>query len=168
MIIVGIDPGIVSTGYGLISANRQQAKMIDYGTIYVEKECEFPKRLALIYDQLVGICQKYKPEAFSIEDIFFSRNKRTAMLVGNVRGALILAGVHQKLPVFSYTPMQIKQAVTGYGKADKEQVQKMVKVILKLEAVPQPDHAADALAAALCYYYNSRYEMASAGWRKKV
>ena len=151
VVILGIDPGIVSTGYGLLSVTAGQPEVLDYGTIVIKNDFDLPSRLRGINQELVNICGRFHPQAMAIEDIFYNKNVRTAMTVGQVRGAVVLTGVLQGLTVHSYTPLQIKQAVTGYGRADKEQLQRMLKLIFKLPEVPEPDHAADALAAAFCH-----------------
>jgi crossover junction endodeoxyribonuclease RuvC len=158
VIILGIDPGVVSTGYGVLKIKQRQIELIDYGTIKVNSECELPSRLAGIYKKMERICVHYRPDALAVEDVFFNRNTKTALAVGHVRGAIMLAAAHHGLAVFTYTPLQIKQAITGYGRAGKEQVQRMLKIILKLPELPQPDHAADALAAALCHYYQGEHQ----------
>jgi crossover junction endodeoxyribonuclease RuvC len=151
VIILGIDPGIVSIGYGLLSVTAGQPAVLDYGTIVMGSSLDLSSRLQGIHQGLVEICGRFHPEAMAIEDIFYNKNVRTAMTVGQVRGAIVLTGVLQGLTVHAYTPLQIKQAVTGYGRADKEQLQRMLKLIFKLPVVPEPDHAADALAAAYCH-----------------
>lgn len=153
MIILGIDPGVISTGYGILSIKGREVRIVDYGIIKISKEEQLPSRLADVYKKIDNICLQYRPDVLALEDVFFNRNVRTALTVGHIRGAIILAAVHHGLSVYTYTPLQIKQAVTGFGRADKEQVQKMLKIILKIPDVPQPDHAADALATALCHSY---------------
>ncbi|MGB4505320.1 MAG: crossover junction endodeoxyribonuclease RuvC [Syntrophaceticus sp.] len=156
MIILGIDPGVISTGYGVIEVKEGKESLVDFGVINIDRKQELPARLSAIYDGITNVCQQLKPNALAIEEIFFSKNARTAITVGHARGAVILAAVHQGVEVFTYTPLQIKQTVSGYGRADKLQMQRMVQMILKLQEIPRPDHAADALAAALCHYYISR------------
>jgi crossover junction endodeoxyribonuclease RuvC len=156
MVILGIDPGVISTGYGLLSVAAGQPAVLDYGAITLDRKLDLPARLRGIYRALVEICGRHRPQAMAIEDLFYNKNIRTAMTVGHVRGAIILAGVHQGLSVHTYTPLQIKQAVTGYGRADKEQLQRMLKMIFRLPEIPEPDHAADALAAAFCHLNFSR------------
>ncbi|MEG3068613.1 MAG: crossover junction endodeoxyribonuclease RuvC [Syntrophaceticus schinkii] len=153
MIILGIDPGVISTGYGVIKIEGGKAGLVDCGVIKIDKKHDLPERLSGIYNGVSGVCQHFKPGAVALEEIFFSKNARTAITVGHTRGAVILAAVHQGIEVFSYTPLQIKQTISGYGRADKSQMQRMVQMTLRLQEVPQPDHAADALAAALCHYY---------------
>ena len=156
MIVLGIDPGVVSTGYGLLSAASGQPVILEYGVIVMESKLDLPSRLQGIYQGLADICGRFSPKAMAIEDLFYNKNARTAMTVGHVRGVSILAGMHWGLTVHTYTPLQIKQAVTGYGRADKEQLQRMLKMIFKLPEAPEPDHAADALAAAFCHLNYSR------------
>lgn len=156
MIILGIDPGVISTGYGAIKTKDGKESLVDFGVITIERERELPARLSGIYDGITALCRKLQPDALAIEEIFFSKNARTAITVGHTSAAVILAAGHQGVEVSTYTPLQIKQMVSGYGRADKTQMQRIVQVILKLEKVPQPDHAADALAVALCHYYISR------------
>lgn len=156
MIILGIDPGVISTGYGAIKIDERRASLIDFGVIKVEREQELSSRLNAIYQGIAGICAELRPDALAIEEIYFSKNARTALTVGHTRGAVILAAVHHGVDVFAYTPLQIKQTVSGYGRADKSQMQKVIKMILGLQEIPRPDHAADALGAALCHYYISR------------
>lgn len=156
MIIIGIDPGVIYTGYGVIKTKERCARALDYGMIKIAREQELPARLAGVYERIAGLCEQLQPDALAVEEVFFNKNARTALTVGHMRGAIILAALHQGVEVFSYTPLQIKQTVSGYGRADKEQVQRMVKLLLKLKELPKPDHAADALAAAICHYYMSR------------
>jgi crossover junction endodeoxyribonuclease RuvC len=156
MIILGIDPGVISTGYGAIKIKDGKESLVDFGVIKIERERELPARLSGIYDGIVGLCRRLQPDALAVEEIFFSKNARTALTVGHTRAAVILAAVHRGIEVYTYTPLQIKQMVSGYGRADKTQMQRIVQMILRLEKVPRPDHAADALAAALCHYYISR------------
>lgn len=156
MIILGIDPGVISTGYGAINIKEGKESLVDFGVISIDRKQDLPARLSGIYNAVSRVCQQLKPGALAIEEIFFSKNARTAITVGHARGAVILAAVHQGIEVFTYTPLQIKQTVSGYGRADKSQMQRMVQMILRLQEVPRPDHAADALAAALCHYYISR------------
>lgn len=153
VIILGIDPGVFSTGYGVLEIKEKKIQVVDYGIMKFGSESDLASRLAGIYESLERICSSYQPGALALEDVFFNRNTRTALVVGHVRGVIMLVAVHQGLSVYTYTPLQIKQAVTGYGRADKGQVQRMLKIILKLPEVPGPDHAADALAVALCHFY---------------
>ena len=168
MIILGIDPGTATTGYGVIKVksrcqNKNQSenlKLIDYGCIITKPGLENSKRLLILAEELKKIIKKYKPDAMAVEDIFFFKNLKTVIKVSEARGAILLTGEQTKIPIFEYTPLQVKQAVVGYGRADKKQVQEMVKILLKLKNIPKPDDAADALAIAICcgHSINSKLE----------
>lgn len=151
MRILGIDPGTGILGFGVIESNGQKAQLVDAGVIRTPVKEDDAVRLETIYQELTDIIVASKPEVMSVEKLFFARNVTTAMTVAQARGVVLLCARLAGLPIFEYTPMQIKQAVAGYGKADKKQMQEMVRVLLKLQTVPQPDDAADALAAALTY-----------------
>lgn len=151
MIILGIDPGIAITGYGVIECKGNSFKAIDYGIINTEANTPFPERLKILYNEMIKIINKYDPEDFAIEELFFNKNVKTAIKVGQARGVEILAGVNSNLSIYEYTPLQVKQGVVGYGRADKKQVQDMVKLLLSLKQIPKPDDAADALAIAICH-----------------
>lgn len=158
MVILGIDPGIAIVGYGLIRVEGSTSKVIDYGAIRTPASMEFPKRLKYIYDEISSLIDKHKPEELAIEELFFNKNVKTAISVGQARGVEILAAVNKGLDVYEYTPLQIKQGVTGYGRADKKQVQEMVKILLNLDKVPKPDDVADALAVAICHGSIGRFK----------
>jgi len=151
MIILGIDPGLAITGYGLIKFETQNSKfeILKYGCIVTSAKIDFAQRLKIIYDELKRLVRKYQPQRVAIEKIYFAKNTKTAMQVGEARGVITLVAVQNKIPVFGYTPLQVKQCLTGYGQASKQQVQKMVKVILNLKEIPKPDDAADGLAVAI-------------------
>ena len=149
MIILGIDPGTAITGYGVIKKDSC-LKMIDYGCIETSSNHSTAERLNILDKRLVKIINKYKPDKIAIEDIFFFKNVKTAIKVSQARGVILSRAAKTKKEIIEYTPLQIKQAVTSYGRADKSQVQKMVKLLLKLKELPKPDDAADALAAAIC------------------
>lgn len=151
MVILGIDPGLATTGYGIIElkAKSLKLKVIDYGCVRTSAKLLFAERLEIIYKELENLIKKYKPDKIVIEKIFFAKNVKTAMQVGEARGVVTLAAIQNKIPIFEFTPLQIKQALTGYGQASKDQVQKMVKTILDLKEIPKPDDAADALAIAI-------------------
>lgn len=151
MIILGVDPGTAITGYGILEHLANKFKLLEYGTIRSSNQDDPAARLYEIYQGISGIIDKYKPEQMAVEELFFNKNARTALVVGQARGVIMLAGHLKGLPVFEYTPLQVKQAVVGYGRAEKQQVQFMVKAILNLEVVPKPDDAADALAIAICH-----------------
>lgn len=158
MIILGIDPGYAIVGVGVIEYNGNKFKVIDYLAITTEAHTPFEQRLKIIYDSLEEIIVRYKPDYMSIEELFFNDNAKTAIAVGQARGVIILSAVNHGIEIFEYTPLQVKQAVVGYGRADKKQVQQMTKAILNLDSVPKPDDVADALAIAVCHAhsYNSR------------
>ncbi len=149
-IILGVDPGIADTGYGVIREEKGQTVCITYGSIKTKSTDNLITRLEILHQELNRIIKKYKPELVAIEQLFFNKNVRTALIVGQARGVALLTLQQNKLVVLEFTPAQVKQAVTAYGKSPKIQVQKMVKLILKLPKLPQPDDAADALALALC------------------
>ena len=151
MIILGIDPGLAIVGYGVIEFIGNRYKVLDYGVITTSKDTFFPDRLKQIYDELSLIIDKYNPEDLAMEELFFNKNVKTAIKVGQARGASILCAKNKGLNIFEYTPLQIKQAVVGYGRAEKKQIQEMVKILLNLKKIPKPDDAADALAVAICH-----------------
>lgn len=149
MIILGIDPGTAATGYGLVK-KQSELKAIDYGCIKTSPNFSTAERLKQTHQQITKLIKKYKPNIVAVEDIFFFKNLKTAIKVSQARGVALLTASQMKIPVAEYTPLQIKQAVTSYGRADKTQVQKMVKILLGLKEIPRPDDAADALAVAIC------------------
>ena len=151
MRILGIDPGTGILGFGVITGDHRQPRMVDAGVIRTKPHQPEGERLHIIYDSLREIVAGTQPTAVSVEKLFFAKNVTTAMAVSQARGVVLLVAQQHSLPIFEYTPMQIKLALTGYGKADKKQVQEMVKTLLKLREVPQPDDCADALAAALTH-----------------
>lgn len=151
MIILGIDPGYAIVGYGVIEKDeRGKCKVIDYGAINTPKEEDFPVRLAMIQDGMKCLIQKFKPDAVAVEELFFNQNITTGIAVAEARGVILCTAIQIVPKVHEFTPMQIKLAITGDGKADKRQVQFMTKTLLGLKSVPKPDDAADALAVALC------------------
>ena len=156
MRILGIDPGYAIVGYGVVDYSQNHFKTIDYGAIMTDKDTSFPLRLKQIYDKTAHLINIHKPEYLSIEELFFNTNVKTAIAVGHARGVLLLAAEISGIPIYEYTPLQIKQAVTGYGRADKYQVQQMMKTLLGLPAVPKPDDTADALAVAICHAHSFR------------
>ena len=172
MLILGIDPGTAIMGYGLVESGAGDSKdasgrmkpegerlrMVEYGALYTPANAPLSVRLPLLYDGLVEIIKQYKPQGMAIEELFFSKNVRTGLSVAHARGVAILAGAHLELSIGEYTPLQVKQAVVGYGKATKEQVQAMVKVLLNMDHTPRPDDAADALAIAICHIHSTAYE----------
>lgn len=156
MRIIGIDPGTGILGFGVIEIQKNKARMITAGVISTPAHTPLDERLEEIFDGLTSIIAETKPDVMSIEKLFFAMNVTTAMSVSHARGVAMLTGRKAKLKIAEYTPLQIKQTVTGYGAADKKQVQEMVKLHLKLQQVPKPDDAADALAAAITYQMMSR------------
>ena len=151
MRILGIDPGTGITGFGVIDIKRGKPSMVAGGVIRTKPQTPLPERLKIIHSDLVGLIREFEPEVMSVEKLFFAQNVTTAIAVSHARGVVLLAGEVAGLEIFEYTPLQIKQSVTGYGKATKAQVQEMVRVLLELKVKPTPDDAADALAAALCH-----------------
>lgn len=149
-IILGIDPGIADTGYGIVKNEGGRLSCLAYGSIKTSAGCNLTERLVFLHQELDKIIKKHKPEAAAIEQLFFNKNVRTALIVGQARGVALLTLSQNRLPVSDYTPSQVKQAVSAYGQASKLQVQKMVKLILGLKELPRPDDAADALAIAIC------------------
>jgi crossover junction endodeoxyribonuclease RuvC len=156
-VVIGIDPGTATTGYGVVRMNSDhELEEMDHGVVTTPSDWEEPRRLLFIYQRLKEIVEKYHPDSCAVENIFFQRNVRTAIKVGQGRGAALVAIATSNLPVGEYTPSEIKQAVVGYGNADKNQVQQMVKLLLHMNELPQPDDAADALAVAICHLHTSR------------
>ncbi|WP_248927375.1 crossover junction endodeoxyribonuclease RuvC [Paenibacillus hamazuiensis] len=155
MRILGIDPGIAIVGFGFIDKQGSRLVPVQYGSIQTEAHTDPALRLKSIYEATLQLIDKYKPDAMSIEKLFFNRNVTTALTVGQARGVLMLAAVQRGLEIAEYTPLQVKQAIVGYGKAEKRQVQEMVKMFLHLSAVPKPDDVADALAVAICHAHSS-------------
>ena len=155
MRILGIDPGYAIVGFGFIDKNGSRLTPVQYGSIQTEAHTDPGQRLKDIYESVVHLIDKYQPEALAIEKLFFNRNVTTALTVAEARGVTILAAVQKGLPVAEYTPMQVKQAIVGYGKAEKKQVQEMTRKFLNLAQVPKPDDVADALAIAICHAHSS-------------
>lgn len=151
MRILGIDPGYGIIGYGVIDKTQRQMVAVDYGVIQTPKDKSIPIRLDILYKALSDIIRKYKPDAVSVEELFFNTNITTGIKVAQARGVILLCTINECGNLFEYTPLQIKQALTGNGRAEKKQVQYMVKALLGLKEEPKPDDAADALAAAICH-----------------
>ncbi|MDP4095186.1 crossover junction endodeoxyribonuclease RuvC [Paenibacillus sp. P96] len=154
MRILGIDPGIAIVGFGFVDKQGSKVVPVQYGCIQTEAHTPEEERLLHVYEGMKQLIDKYKPDAVALEKLFFNRNVTTAMAVSQARGVLVLAAVQSGLPVAEYTPMQVKQAIVGYGKAEKKQVQEMVRMFLKLQVVPKPDDVADALAVAICHAHS--------------
>ena len=156
MIILGIDPGLATMGWGAISYDGVKPKILDYGALITPPDMPMPQRLMSLYDGVEELCRRFDPDDIAMEELFFCKNVTTAIAVGEARGAAMVAMRKHTNNLFEYTPMQIKQAVTGYGKADKKQVQQMVKLLLNLPEIPRPDDAADGLAIAITHAHSMR------------
>jgi crossover junction endodeoxyribonuclease RuvC len=151
MVVLGIDPGTANTGYGVVARRGGRLVALDGGAIETAAKLDAGERLAIIHGRVGELLDAYQPDALAVEDLYFGVNVHSAFAVGQARGVVILAGGQRGLPCCSYTPQQIKNAVCGSGRADKAQVQRMVQTLLALTALPKPDHAADALAVAICH-----------------
>lgn len=151
MRVIGIDPGTAIVGYSIIDYEKGKYTILDYGCIYTDKEDDMPLRLEKIYDKLEMLIKLWKPTDMAIENLFFFKNQKTIIEVGQARGVITLVGQKNCLNLYSYTPLQVKMGIAGYGRADKKQIQEMVKVILNLKEIPKPDDAADALAIAITH-----------------
>jgi len=152
MTIVGFDPGLATLGYGVITTDKRgKPEMVDYGVVLTPKDENLAVRLCMLERGVEQIIEKFKPDEIAIEELFFAKNVKTAISVAHARGVILLTANKVWGCIYEYTPLQIKQALTGYGRADKNQIQQMVKTFLKLKAIPKPDDAADALAVALCH-----------------
>ncbi len=158
MKILGIDPGIERLGWAILLKENNKMTAVDYDCLFTKKELSPSKRLEELYDGVSKIIKKYTPEEVAVEDLFFNTNIKTAITVGQARGVIMLAAQKQNLKLFSYTPLAIKMAITGYGRAEKEQMQKMVKNILHLDKIPTPDDTADALAVALTHCFVNKFK----------
>lgn len=151
MVILGVDPGTAICGYGLIEKEGNHLKRIAFGAILTAPETATALRLQQISHELQAIIEQYRPDVMAVEQLFFNKNVRTALTVGQARGVILLAGAEAGLDIMEYTPLQVKMAVVGYGRAEKKQVQEMVRILLCLKEIPKPDDAADALAIAICH-----------------
>ncbi len=151
MRILGIDPGYATIGFGILEAERGENRLLQYGTITTPPELEFSQRLLVIYHDMMDLLEAVKPDAVAIEELFWGHNVTTGIGVSHGRGVILLAIAQKQIPIYEYTPMQIKQSVVGYGKATKQQVMDMTRRLLKMEKVARPDDAADAIAVALCH-----------------
>ena len=151
MIIIGIDPGTAKTGFGIIKkTKKKEIKVIDYGCITTAPGLSDGERLKILNNELNKLIKKYKPTILAVEKLYFFKNLKTAMPVSQAKGVILLTAAKKKIPVYEFSPLQVKMAIVGYGRADKKQVQKMIKVLLNLNEIPKPDDAADALAIAIC------------------
>ena len=158
MIILGIDPGTAAMGYGIIETKKEKHKALGYGCIKTTPKTPFPQRLKIIYQELGRIIQEYSPDIIAMEQLFFARNARTAISVGQAQGMVFLAAADADLEVLRYPPLQIKMVLTGKGRAEKSKVQKKIKRLLRLQKIPRPVDASDALAVALCHIFLSKSE----------
>ena len=155
MRVLGIDPGYAIVGWGVVEYVGNRFAPVGYGAVVTEKDTPFEQRLVEIYEGVLDICKRYKPEALSIEKLYYQHNQTTVIGVAEARGVILLAAAQCGVPIYEYTPMQVKQAITGYGKAVKKQVQEMTRVLLHLPAVPKPDDTADALAMAITFCHTN-------------
>ncbi|WP_053957007.1 crossover junction endodeoxyribonuclease RuvC [Inediibacterium massiliense] len=158
MRILGIDPGIAIVGYGVIEYKGNHMKTLGYGAILTHADEEMPQRLKKVYDDLEILLDRFKPDVVAIEELFFNKNVKTALMVGHARGVLILGAANKGIDIYEYTPLQVKQGVVGYGRADKKQVQQMTKTLLNLPKIPKPDDVADALAVAICHAHSGAFK----------
>lgn len=157
MVILGIDPGTATTGYGLVTEDAAgEAQLIRCGVITTEPGVPMAERLLAIHRETAALIRAYGPEAVAVEALFFGRNVSTALTVGQARGVVLLAAAQAGLPIYEYKPAEVKQALAGYGGADKRQMQEMVRIMLGLDAIPRPDDAADAVAVAICHLHSAR------------
>ena len=163
MIVLGIDPGVANTGYGVVAQQRGRMVALDGGVIETRAGSDAGARLAVIHDRVGALLDEYRPDALALEDVYFGTNARSAFAVGQARGVVMLAAGQRSVPCAGYTPQQVKGAVCGSGRAAKDQVQRMVQALLSLEQLPQPDHAADALAVAICHANGAPLAAALAG-----
>jgi crossover junction endodeoxyribonuclease RuvC len=163
-ITIGIDPGTAILGYGVI-AGGSDARMVDFGVFETEAGRDMPGRLVTLYDAVTRLIAEYEPSDIAVEQLFFARNVTTAIAVGQARGVVLLAAAQQGVPVAEYSPSEVKNAIVGYGKADKRQMQEMVRIMLSLPSVPHPDDAADALAIALCHAQTRQFTSRLGGSR---
>jgi crossover junction endodeoxyribonuclease RuvC len=163
MRILGIDPGTASTGFGVVEENAGELTAVAFGVIHTPAHTPMPERLLDLHRQLAQILSLHKPACAAVERLFFQKNVRTALAVGQARGVALMTLAQSGIPVAEYTPSEVKQAVASYGGAEKRQVQEMVKILLRLQAIPQPDDAADALAIAICHTHAARWAKISEG-----
>ncbi len=156
MVILGIDPGYATVGYGVIEYHRGRFRVLDYGAVTSPAGMDFPSRLQIIHEGICELCDRYQPDCMSVEELFFNTNITTGIQVGHARGVILLAGKQKGVQFFEYTPLQVKQSVVGYGRAEKHQVMEMTRQLLGLERIPRPDDAADALALAICHAHSAK------------
>lgn len=162
MRVLGIDPGYAIVGWGVVEYTGNRFSPVGYGAVCTDKNTPFEQRLIEIYDGVQAVCREYRPEALAIEKLYYQHNQTTVIGVAEARGVILLAAAQAGVPIYEYTPMQVKQAVTGYGKAVKKQIQEMTRILLHLESVPKPDDTADALAMAIAHCHCSRSQIMGA------
>jgi len=155
-IILGIDPGTATMGWGVIRQEGNRLSYLQHGAVTTPSQWEMPRRLGRLFDGVTELVKGYRPETVAVEELFFNTNVTTAITVGQARGVVLLAAYRAGIEVAEYTPLQVKQAITSYGRAEKRQVQEMVKSLLRLREIPKPDDAADGLAIAICHAFSSR------------
>jgi len=158
MLILGIDPGLATVGYGVIDYNGISMKLVDFGTINTPAGVALPRRLEMLYDSMTELCNMFSPDNIAFEELFFAKNVKTGINVAHARGVLVTAAYKYSKELFEYTPLQVKQAVTGYGNAEKLQIQMMVKTMMGLDFIPKPDDAADAVAIAICHAQSIKFK----------
>ncbi len=158
MLVLGIDPGTALCGYGLVREEKNGMALVAYGAVSTAAHTPLPDRLLQIHTELAALLRAHRPDATAVEKLFFSKNSRTALAVGHARGVALLVAAQAGVPIFEYTPNEIKQAIVGYGGADKHQMQQMVKLLLQLDFVPKPDDAADAVAIAICHLQSAHLQ----------
>ncbi|MCX6030291.1 MAG: crossover junction endodeoxyribonuclease RuvC [Chloroflexi bacterium] len=159
MVILGIDPGTATTGYGLVTEDAAgEAQLVRYGVVLTQAGTPMPLRLQAIYREIAAVIAEATPDAMAIEELFFNRNVTTALTVGQARGVVLLAAAQAGVPVYEYKPAEVKQALVGYGNASKQQMQEMVRLMLRLDDIPRPDDAADAVAIAVCHLHSARLQ----------
>lgn len=158
MRVLGIDPGIAIVGYSILDFENNKFKLIEYGCVTTSSTSPLTERLKFIYMEMENIIREFKPQDMAIEELFFNKNVKTAITVAQARGVEILSGINNGLSVYEYTPLQVKQGIVGYGRADKFQVQQSVKNLLRLDHIPKPDDAADAIAIAICHCFSNKFK----------
>lgn len=156
MLVLGLDPGLAITGYGFVEGDGDNLRALSYGVLRTSSHLPLAERLLQLHEGLSELLVRYRPDVVALEELFFSTNARTAITVGEARGVLLFTMAEASLKVVEYTPLQVKQAITGYGQADKAQVQQMVRLLLHLAEIPRPDDAADALAVSICHHHSAR------------
>ncbi len=161
--VLGLDPGLASTGYGLVSVDGARSRHVTHGVIRTTTDLSSGERLNKLFDELSLLVARYKPDEAAIEEIYFAKNSKTYLSVAQAKGVLLLALARHLVPVTEYSPLQIKRAVAGNGRAEKRQVQELVRLILGLPEIPEPDHAADALAAAICHGHQAQFRRIATG-----